>query len=141
MTSRTFDPLRREVAQKQARLGPVFEGEMARRLVAAAPKRSGAMARSIRVELDHRTPTGNRLIQKLRWVVEVRVPYATYNTEGTRPHEIRPVRAGALAFFWEKVGRFVFFMKVNHPGNAPNYWYRDTFERTSELLERLWRRF
>jgi hypothetical protein len=40
--------------------------------------------------------------------------------EGARPHPIVPVRARALAFFWERIGEHVVFARVNHPGNKPN---------------------
>lgn len=45
-------------------------------------------------------------------------PYALYVHEGTRPHVIEgnPL----LGFFWPKVGQFVVFPRVNHPGTKPN---------------------
>lgn len=40
---------------------------------------------------------------------------------GTRPHVIRPRKAGGrLVFFWAKVGRTVALKHVNHPGTAAN---------------------
>lgn|SRR5512139_2374140 len=45
-------------------------------------------------------------------------PAALYVTRGTRPHEIRPVRAQALRFVVG--GRVVYASIVHHPGNAPN---------------------
>jgi len=45
--------------------------------------------------------------------------YATqWVINGTRPHQIRPVRAQALRF--TTGGRVVFARLVNHPGTQPN---------------------
>jgi hypothetical protein len=46
-------------------------------------------------------------------------PYGIAVHDGSRPHEIRARRAPYLVFFWEKVGHWVRFKKVNHPGTAP----------------------
>jgi hypothetical protein len=35
----------------------------------------------------------------------------------TRPHVIQAKSAPYLAFYWEKIGRWVRFKKVNHPGS------------------------
>lgn len=45
-------------------------------------------------------------------------PYSLYVIKGTRPHTItgNPL----LGFFWPKVGQFVVFRSVNHPGTRPN---------------------
>ena len=49
------------------------------------------------------------------------VPYAGYVRWGTRPHIIRCRRpAYALHFYWKRIGRWVFFDHVNHPGTKPN---------------------
>lgn len=47
------------------------------------------------------------------------VPYAGIQEHGgqTRPHDIYPRNASALAFFWGKVGRNVVFAHVHHPGS------------------------
>lgn len=45
-------------------------------------------------------------------------PYSVFVHEGTKPHKIEgnPL----LAFFWPKVGQFVFLRSVNHPGTRAN---------------------
>ncbi len=49
------------------------------------------------------------------------VPYAGYVMYGTRPHVIRCRRpAYALHFYWKRVGAWVFFDHVNHPGTKAN---------------------
>jgi len=35
---------------------------------------------------------------------------------GARPHTIKPRYAQALAFFWQRMGKNVFFRQVRHPG-------------------------
>jgi len=43
-------------------------------------------------------------------------PHAKWLNEGASWHPIVARNARALAFYWPKVGRFVFFKSVNHPG-------------------------
>lgn len=50
--------------------------------------------------------------------ITVRHPAVGYVINGTRPHQIRPVRARALRF--TVGGRVVFARLVNHPGTQPN---------------------
>lgn len=38
---------------------------------------------------------------------------------GTRPHLIKAMPGGLLAFFWPAVGRMVFARSVEHPGTKP----------------------
>lgn len=45
-------------------------------------------------------------------------PATLYVVNGTRPHQIRPVRARALRF--TTGGRIVFAKLVNHPGTKPD---------------------
>lgn len=67
-------------------------------------------------------------------------PQARILEEGgtTRPHVIRPKRAGgALAFFWPAIGKFVVFKKVNHPGSRflPRRIIERSFEeRSSQII-------
>ena len=132
----TFDVLRREISIKQARLAPVFAREMTRRLKAAAPKKTGELERSISV----RPTTGYspRISPTITLVAEAKAPQARFTEEGTRPHEIRgnPI----LAFYWEKVGRFVYFRKVNHPGNKAKPWFRPTIDDAGALFRQIWNR-
>lgn len=62
------------------------------------------------------------------------VPYAGYVRWGTRPHVIRARRAKFLRFYWPKVGRVVFFKKVNHPGTKPNYFLERALNRVAREL-------
>ena|SRR3990167_3307573 len=51
--------------------------------------------------------------------------YAGWIERGTAPHVIRARRAPTLAFFWPRVGSWVYPLKVNHPGTRP-YWFLRT---------------
>lgn len=135
----TFNPLREQLAARQTRIGSLFEREMERRLKAAAPVRSGETRRRTTVELTTRAQARG-IAPRLVWHAEVDVPYAEFPELGTRPHDIVARAGSVLAFFWPKVGRFVFFHRVRHPGNAPKPWFAPTLEKSSDLLGSLWRR-
>lgn len=57
--------------------------------------------------------------------------------EGARPHVIRARNAPALRFFWPKVGRVVFFKRVNHPGNAPQPFLTRAVHRVASADPRI----
>lgn len=101
---------------------------LARSLTGTAPTRTGALRRAITVR-----PSG------LRAAVDVNVPYATFLTEGTRPHPIVARRASVLRFFWGRIGKVVYFRRVNHPGTKPNLWYRDALDTWPTILSRVLR--
>lgn len=77
----------------------------------------GSMGRTIRAQIQ-RGPGGD-----FRGVINVRHPAALFVTLGTRPHQIRPVRAKALRFMVD--GRVVYATLVNHPGTKPNDFLKD----------------
>lgn len=52
--------------------------------------------------------------------INIGAPYWQYVYLGTPPHTIKAVNAKALYFYWAKVGEWVFFKKVEHPGTSPN---------------------
>ncbi len=84
--------------------------------IALAPKRTGNLAKHI----VKRVVVGPTVLVGVE-----NVPYAIFVHEGARPHLIRPVRAPALVFFWDKIGRVARFPPmgggvVHHPGNKPN---------------------
>jgi hypothetical protein len=62
----------------------------------------------------------------------------SYLEFGTRPHEIEANVAGALAFFWERVGANVFFKRVMHPGFAGIHYMERSFgEMKSEIVSKI----
>jgi hypothetical protein len=58
--------------------------------------------------------------------------YALLHHEGTRPHEIRPVKASVLAF--EINGQMVFASVVQHPGTKPNHYLTDPLNQVVASL-------
>jgi len=59
-------------------------------------------------------------------------PHSVYVHEGTRPHEILPVRAKALRFNWR--GKIVFFKRVRHPGTKPNPFVKRTTDKLVKFI-------
>lgn len=48
--------------------------------------------------------------------IKTTAPYARFVDMGTRPHVIRAKGGGMLRFYWPKVGAWVQFKQVQHPG-------------------------
>ena len=86
-----------------------------------APERTGRLKKSIR-----------KSVRPNRAVVGPSVPYAVYVEYGTRPHEIRPVRAKALRF--EVDSKIVFATRVHHPGTKPQSFVRETAEEIQDEI-------
>lgn len=63
-------------------------------------------------------------------------PYAVFVEYGTRPHVIRPINAGCLAFF--AGGRMVFAAYVNHPGTRPQPFVRYAAEEAQRRAPEVW---
>ena len=99
----------RKIIDRQARR---FQGFAYRE----APKRTGLYANTIRV----RNITGPDMAG---FEVMSRGPLGTFIQKGTKPHPIVARRARFLRFYWPKVGRVVYFKRVNHPGTKPNRFY------------------
>lgn len=82
----------------------------------AAPKRTGALAASIRWTRGF-SPKG------ITFTSGSNLKYAGWMEHGTRPHMIYPKKPGGfLVFHWPKAGRVVFLRSVRHPG-TPAYRY------------------
>lgn len=81
---------------------------------ATAPDKTGYLKSQLRVsrsrDVRGRYETG--------WDVQSNAPYSLYVIKGTKPHKIEgnPL----LGFFWPKVGQFVVFASVDHPGTRAN---------------------
>lgn len=119
---RALDDYRRLIA-------PRVRGRVEQRLRDAAPVgETGNTKRNTKVRIAN----NNR--REIRLVAEVNVPYAEFPEKGTRPHVIVPRRAGVLSFFWPKLGRRVFFARVNHPGNPARPWFEPTLARWAEII-------
>jgi len=77
----------------------------------------------IRGEIQVKSPPSGRYPSKI-W---------DYLLDGTRPHEIRAVRANALRFYWPKVGKVVFFKRVWHPGTKPSKFHEVALARFGKM--------
>lgn len=60
-------------------------------------------------------------------------PYAKYVIGGTGPHLIEARTARALRF-WVEGGDIVFAKRVNHPGTAPNPFYREAKDEIDAIV-------
>lgn len=114
-------------AEVQAAMQEFFETRLGPDIAADAkrycPERTGALQDSI----EHHLEDGD-LIVSASGGDDGRT-YAVYVELGTRPHEIRPVRAGAL--FWPGAAHPV--SKVDHPGTRPQPFLRPAlFQERSE---------
>ena len=62
-------------------------------------------------------------------------PYAVFVHQGTRPHEILPVRAQALRFRVGGLhGPFIFAKRVWHPGTKPNPFVKRTVDKLIRFI-------
>jgi hypothetical protein len=59
---------------------------------------------------------------------------------GTAAHKIEAKNAKALFFFWNRVGRNVFFKSVNHPGFAGIHYLENAFESMKDEIKSTIRR-
>lgn len=78
-----------------------------------APEKTGEFKRKIR----YRTYQGTG---KMGLAITTPLPLGRFIIGGTKAHPIVAVRASALAFYWAKFGKVVFYKSVWHPGTKPN---------------------
>jgi len=98
------------------------------------PRRVGTLANSTRFQI-----IGSPADQKLEIRQSAKTPggdfYGAFVRQGTRPHEIRPVKAKALAF---QIGnRTIFAKRVYHPGTKPNPYHIDTMNEEHGEIQRI----
>lgn len=62
-------------------------------------------------------------------------PHANLVHGGTRPHEIRPVQAPNLVFFWPKAGGIVRRRSVDHPGTMAVPYLAEALESTIKTFD------
>jgi len=75
-------------------------------------------------------------VSALEAFIGSRLSYAPHVEYGTRPHEIRPVRARALRFTIES--QVVFAMRVQHPGTRAQPFVRETGMKLVNRVSELW---
>jgi hypothetical protein len=76
-----------------------------------------------------------RKISDGEYAVLINHPAWRFVNFGTVPHIIEAVNANALAFYWEKVGDFVFFKRVKHPGTKANPFVERAIDTTERRIE------
>jgi len=125
-----FSDLKAEVVRASRQRADLATRRMTNDLKNGAPKVTGDLARKTGVEVT--SASSNRITAEAR----SDTPYAEFVIQGTRPHVIRAKRGSALRFNWPKAGGIVYFAKVNHPGNAPNPFFKQVIGRWADYLRR-----
>ena len=100
--------------------------ELLKHIGKEAPKKTGALAGSWQVAHMGKNSYG----------LSSRMPYRWFVQRGTPPHTIE-AKGSALYFYWDKVGSYVFFKRVHHPGTKPNPYVTRAIEATSKRVGEL----
>lgn len=110
--------LRNVVASGMSRLGTTATNEAKSEAGRKLTRRTGNYAGSFRSTTTASGPHGPRLrIENTAKTADGR-PLAPIIEHGSRPHVIRPKKAGGMLVF-EIKGETVFAREVNHPGTKP----------------------
>jgi hypothetical protein len=126
---------------------PVFVRNELRRVIPGLTRR---LAAQVNANLDAGLKTRRRLVVKQEMVENPQAIYGRVTTvsteepymlpewleDGTEPHVIRARSAGALAFFWSKLGKNVMFKQVNHPGFAGIHYTQNAFNAMESEIRR-----
>jgi len=95
-----------------------------------APWKTGFLAQSL-----------VKTVEPMKASISPLASYAVFVEEGTRPHEIRPIRAGVLCFESAN-GDLVFTQLVHHPGTKANPFMRraadETVRQIPSVIDELW---
>lgn len=126
--------LRAKAQLRYARLAIESARALESELKIEAPHRSYELRESIEGRSYHTGPGLFTIV-----VESDKVQAATTNS-GARPHKIRARRAKTLAFHWPKVGKVIFPVEVNHPGNAGTHWWDHVIDRRLLIFARVLRR-
>ncbi|NLD50650.1 MAG: hypothetical protein GX660_26200 [Clostridiaceae bacterium] len=79
---------------------------------------------------------------KLSGKIVSQAPYSVYVHQGTRPHVIKPKRIGYKGHpggLANKRTGWGVYNKVNHPGTAPNPFFKRAVEKSKSSIERFFR--
>jgi hypothetical protein len=99
------------------------------------------LLRNTKIEAPGSIPqtTEMKKISDGEYAILINHPAWRYVQFKTKPHIIEAVNAKALYFFWDKVGDFVFFKRVKHPGTKANPFLdraiKSTEGRISEFVQ------
>lgn len=99
--------------------------------------RTGKLEKSVisRVRMDGNT--GQATVRLDRRIAR----YSNIVHEGARPHIISPRRAPKLAFFWERINKFVKLPYVNHPGQEADPFLTEAVEATQPQIDDIFRKY
>lgn len=105
--------------------------DLTRMLAAAVDNNlnTGLKSRNRLVVKQQMVENGNKLVGRVT-VISTREPLLLpmWLEKGTQAHEIAAKNASALYFFWGRLGRFVSFKKVWHPGFPGIAYMQNAFE-------------
>lgn len=99
--------------------------------------RTGRLERAIKYKVINSIQTG------VVYVDADLVPYSIYVGEDTgvafngQRYPISPVRAKALSFFWERVGQWVYFKRVKHPGSKADRFLQDALNANEANINKI----
>lgn len=113
---RTFGRLERETVWRQKLAANVRTGNLRSSITSKRRKYAG----------------GNLGFDAGSWTVS----YAAVHELGSKPHVIEAKNAPYLAFYWPKVGSFVAFKSVSHPGTRPYRFASLGMERAMKMWQR-----
>lgn len=98
------------------------------------PKVSGKGARSTHYRIGG-DPRSQRLEVLQPAMTEGGKYYLEFVREGTKPHDIKPVKAKALRFWIE--GNTIFAQLVHHPGSLPNPYHKRVLARLHGNIQQI----
>lgn len=140
-----------DATQAIARFGqrglPVTVRNNLRRVLPDLTKRLGDQ---VSANLDAGLKSRRRLVVRKEMVENPTQIYGTVTTvstsppimlplwleDGTLPHIIRAKNVSALYFFWDKLGKFVSFKQVMHPGFAGIRYTQNAFDAMEDEIKR-----
>lgn len=107
--------------------------DLAQYIFDRAEKGAGRHAKTGRLErsLYNRKIPGGREVGHAAQVA----PYARFVHWGTRPHVIKPKKRKALR--WPVDGKFIFAMRVNHPGYKGDPWLLNAVDEASRNFDQI----
>ena len=118
--------LKAQLVQESRRRAELAASRMTNDLKRDAPVDKGELRRKTGVTVTSATE------RAITAEAVVDVEYAEFVTMGTQPHVIT---GNPLVFYWPKVGKTVYFNKVNHPGTSANPFFDQVTSRWKEYLD------
>jgi hypothetical protein len=98
-------------------------------LKSSAPVDTGTLKGKLRIEMS-----GGGSDWRIKPISDV--PHLKFVINDTAPHQIVPVRAPSLTFFWKRYGRVVRLQSVSHPGTKANKFDEKAMQATLPELSK-----